>query len=76
MLAVSETLAGMREQYPDVEVDVAIARGQADRLVVDLAKSRRSWSWVATATRCWTTGVGSLATSVVEHAPCAVLVVP
>jgi len=77
MVAVSETLAGMREQFPDVEVGVAIAQGQADRFVVDLATSteivvvgRHGYS----ALDHW--GLGSLATSVVEHAPCAVLVVP
>ena len=77
MVAVSETLAGMREQFPDVEVDVVIARGQADRFVVDLAKSkdivvvgRHGYSVLDH----W--GLGSLATTVVEHALHAVLVVP
>lgn len=77
MVAVSETLAGTREQFPDIEVDVVIARGQADRFVVDLAKSREivvvgrhGYSMMDH----W--GLGSLATSVVEHALCAVLVVP
>jgi nucleotide-binding universal stress UspA family protein len=77
MVAVSETLAGMREQFPDVEVEVVIARGQADRFVVDQATSseivvvgRHGYSVLDH----W--GLGSLATSVVEHAPCAVLVVP
>lgn len=77
MVAVSETLAGMREQFPDVEVEVTIARGQADRFVVDLAESkeivvvgRHGYSVLDH----W--GLGSLATSVVEHAPRPVLVVP
>jgi nucleotide-binding universal stress UspA family protein len=67
----------MREQYPDVGIEVVIARGQADRFVVDLAKSteivvvgRHGYSVLDH----W--GLGSLATTVVEHAQCGVLVVP
>ena len=77
MVTVSETLAGMREQYPDVEVEVDIARGQADRFVVDLARCREI---VVVGRHGYSVldhwGLGSLATSVVEHAQCAVLVVP
>ena len=77
MVAVSETLAGLRERYPDVGVEVVIARGHADGFVVDLAKcseivvvGRHGYSVLDH----W--GLGSMATSVVEHARCAVLVVP
>lgn len=75
--AVAQTLAGMREKFPDVEVDVAVARGKADRFVVDLAKSREI---VVVGRHAYSVldhwGLGSLATSVVEHALCGVLVVP
>jgi nucleotide-binding universal stress UspA family protein len=77
MMAVSETVAGLREQFPDVKVEVTIARGQADRFVVDLAENkeivvvgRHGYSVLDH----W--GLGSLATSVVEHTPRPVLVVP
>lgn len=77
MVAVSETLAGMREQYPDVGIEVVIARGQADRFVVDLAKCREI---VVVGRHGYSVldhwGLGSMATTVVEHSPCAVLVVP
>jgi nucleotide-binding universal stress UspA family protein len=76
-VAVAETLAGMREQFPDVEVDVAIARGQADPFIVDRADSseivvvgRHGYSVLDH----W--GLGSMATAVVENAGCTVLVVP
>ena len=76
-VAVAETLAGMREQYPDVAVDVAIGRGQVDHFIVDrgdsteiLVVGRHGYSVLDH----W--GLGSLATAVVEHAGCTVLVVP
>ncbi|QYJ05267.1 universal stress protein [Nocardioides panacisoli] len=75
--SVSESMAGLREKYPDVEVHVQLARGLVDRIMVEQARGRdllvvgaRSHGAVAEAL------LGSVATTMVEYAPCPVVVVP
>ena len=76
-LAVSESIAGLREKYPDVAVDLRLGRGSPaaylireaqDAGLVVLGSRRRSDAAAFL--------VGSVSRSVVEHAPCSVAVVP
>ena len=74
---VSETLAGLREKYPDVEVEVRLVRGLADQVLVAEAAGRdlvvlgyHRQSAVGEAI------FPSVVTSVLEHVHGAVLVVP
>jgi nucleotide-binding universal stress UspA family protein len=76
-LTVAETLAGMEEKFPDVQVEVVIARGRADSFLVDqgatmdlVVVGRHDRSVLDR----W--GLGSVATSVIEGARSVVLVVP
>jgi nucleotide-binding universal stress UspA family protein len=76
-VAVAETVAGMSEKFPDVVARTLIARGQADRFLVDqgatmdlVVVGRHGRS----ALDHW--GLGSLATTVVEQVASVVLVVP
>jgi nucleotide-binding universal stress UspA family protein len=76
-LAVSESIAGLREKYPDVEVELELGRGSpaaylaraAHRARLLVVGSRQRSSTAAFLT-------GSVSRSVVEHAPCSVAVVP
>jgi nucleotide-binding universal stress UspA family protein len=75
--AIEGMLAGVRGDYPEVEVDVRHTRGRADRCLIDLAHGvellvigRR------TSTVLDQIGFGSMACLVVEHARGSVLVVP
>ena len=76
-LRVAETIAGLREKFPDVPVDVVIAHGHPGRFLVEQAATRELLvvghhghslldSW----------GLGSLATVVIEYAATTVLTVP
>ena len=76
-LAVSESLAGLREKYPDVEVHLEFGRGpagpylvraskDADLLVVGSRQLSRLAALVA----------GTVSRGTVEHAACSVAVVP
>lgn len=76
-VTVAETLAGMQEKFPDVQVEVLIARGRADSFLVDqgatmdlVVVGRHDRSVLDR----W--GLGSVATSVIEGTKSVVLVVP
>lgn len=76
-VAVEGMLAGLRDDFPGVEIDVRHTRGRADRCLIDLAPDvellvigRR------TSTVLDQVGLGSMACIVVEHARGSVLVVP
>lgn len=76
-LLVAEAVAGMGEKYPDVRVRTELARGLADRALLDagarmdmIVVGSRHGGAVAEIT------FGSVAASVVEHATCLVAVVP
>ena len=76
-VALAESMAGLREKYPDVEVHTEFARGQADEALVAL--SREADLLVVGAhhgNRLSAFVFGSVATVVVEHAACPVVVVP
>lgn len=76
-LAVAETLAGLHEKYPDVVTGTVLARGVADRCLVDLA-AHHELVVVGRhgASALDFTGLGSVAAAVVEHARTTVMVVP
>lgn len=76
-LLLSESVAGLREKYPDVSVELQLARGLVDRVLIDQAHGRdllvvgsRTHGALGEAL------LGSVATSMVEYAPCPVAVVP
>lgn len=76
-LLLSETVAGMREKYPDVPVTMRLERGFSDQLLIQASRnmdlvvvgSRRS-SLLSELV------YGSVAPTVVEHSQCIVAVVP
>ncbi|HWJ80710.1 MAG TPA: universal stress protein [Nocardioides sp.] len=76
-LMVSEATAGLREKYPDVEVHVRAAYGLPEN---ELLKLSEGADLLVVGTRGRGTLaellVGSTTTAVVEHAKCAVAVVP
>lgn len=76
-LAVGESLAGLREKYPDVDVTVEIDRGLAEDVLADLS---RDASLVVVGSRAHgpltDLLVGSVARALVEHAHCPVAAVP
>ncbi len=76
-LAVAEGLAGLAERYPDVLVEVRLVHGIADQQLVAAAESHEllvvGHHPIAPLTDLV---YGSLAPAVVEHAHCAVAVVP
>lgn len=74
---VGGAVAGLRDTYPDVEVRTELARGLVDQVLVELAHGRdllvvgsRSHGALAEAF------LGSVATTMLEYAPCPVAVVP
>ncbi|MGY2701942.1 universal stress protein [Nocardioides sp. HB32] len=76
-LRLAQTVAGMAEQYPDVEVETVLARGLVDRVLVRLAEEaelvvvgRRSRGGIAGLVR------GRTASIVVEQSSGTVAVVP
>ncbi len=75
-LALSEAVAGMREKYPDVIVELTLARGPAAGHLVE--ESRRSRLLVVGAHHrsVWDLFLGSVSRAVVEHAACPVMVAP
>jgi nucleotide-binding universal stress UspA family protein len=77
LLILAETLAGMTEKYPDVEVHRTLATGLADLAVLDAAADKEM---VVLGTRHGSAAhemvYGSVACSVLEHASCAVALVP
>lgn len=77
LLAVAESVAGLREKYPDVEVRIALARGPAADVIVHA--SARALI-VVVGTHQWSTArallSGSVSRAVTEHARSTVVVVP
>ncbi len=76
-LAVAESVAGLKEKYVDVEVDVQLGRGPATAY---LTRASEDASLVVVGSRR-RTGVASVVSrsvsrTVVEHAACTVAVVP
>jgi nucleotide-binding universal stress UspA family protein len=76
-LRLAQTVAGMAEQYPDVEVETVLSRGLVDRVLVRLAEEaelvvvgRRSRGGIAGLVR------GRTASIVVEQSSGTVAVVP
>jgi nucleotide-binding universal stress UspA family protein len=76
-VVLAESVAGFRESYPDVEVDLQLARGLVDRVLVDSAASadllvvgRRHKRAVARLLH------SSMAAAVLERAAGTVAVVP
>lgn len=75
---VAESVAGLAEKFPDVDVTVELARGLAEEVLgresaardLVVVGHRRRGGAVTSLLR------GSVATAVVEHARCPVLVVP
>ncbi len=76
-LLLSESVAGLAEKYPDVEVDLRLAHGLIDEVLTGLADERGLVvvgrqphdvpdRWIS----------GPIATAVLERASCTVIVVP
>ncbi len=76
-LLLAESVAGMTEKFPDVPVRTEIARGLADASLVTMSQ-RMDMVVVGSHHGGPFSGLvrGSVAASVVEHATCAVAVVP
>jgi nucleotide-binding universal stress UspA family protein len=76
-IRVSEALAGLREKFPDVPVDVEIFAGHVDHCVADLSRQHRL-TVIGRHARTLLERVGSfsLTTAVLEHASGPVLIVP
>jgi nucleotide-binding universal stress UspA family protein len=76
-LAVGETVAGLREKYPDVPVTLEVCAGFVDDVLVDLSSGK---SLVVIGTRTHGALVdlvlGTAATSLLERGHCPVAVVP
>ncbi len=76
-LLLAESVAGMAEKFPDVRVRTEVARGLADACLVWMAERM---DMVVVGSHHGGPGsellLGSVTTSVVEHATCAVAVVP
>jgi nucleotide-binding universal stress UspA family protein len=75
-LGLAESIAGLREKYVDVAVDLVLERGPAATYLVEA--SRRSRMLVVGAHRrsAWDLLGGSVSRTVIEHAHCPVAVVP
>jgi nucleotide-binding universal stress UspA family protein len=76
-LRVAESVAGMGEKFPDVEMRVEVTRGAIDACLVDLS-ARHELLVIGRPQRplLLRLTVSSLTTPVAEHAHCPVLVVP
>lgn len=76
-IRVAEVLAGLREKFPDVRVEVEIFAGHADQCVADLSREH-DLTVIGRHARTLLERVGSLpmTTAVLEHACGPVLVVP
>jgi len=74
---VAEVLAGLRDKFPDVAVEVQIYAGQVDNCIADLSR-QHELTVVGRHARTLLERVGSssLTTAIVEHACGPVLVVP
>lgn len=76
-LLLAETVSGMAEQYPDVEVATVLARGMVDRTLVRLGEEAELVV-VGTRVRGWVTGLvrGRISSIVTEQSSSIVAVVP
>lgn len=76
-LLVAQSVSGLGEKYPDVPVSTELARGLADQCLLTLGK-RMNMIVVGAhhGGAASEIAFGSVAASVVEHAVCAVAVVP
>ncbi|WP_181410902.1 universal stress protein [Nocardioides humi] len=76
-LVVSETLASLRERYPDIAITVQLDHGLAEQALADLTHDR---ALVVVGSRphgaLLDLVLGSVATALTEHARCPVAVVP
>ncbi|KAA1426560.1 universal stress protein [Nocardioides antri] len=74
---VAEMLSTFRARHPDVPVTVELAHGLADDVLLDLAHGK-DVAVVGSRERSTLTDLllGSVAATLVEHAPCTVVVVP
>lgn len=76
-LRVAESVAGMAEKYPDVDVSIRVTRGAIDACLVDLSTE---FELLVAGRPPRTLGqrllLSGITTSVAEHAHCPVLVVP
>lgn len=76
-LAIAESVAGLREKYPDVDAAFELKQGYAPALLVD---SSRQASLVVVGSRHLSAARvvfgGSVSRPVVEHAHCSVAVIP
>jgi nucleotide-binding universal stress UspA family protein len=76
-LLIGEIVAGLREKYPDVEVTVELARGFVDKVLLEMAHGRDLAVVGARSHGALTEALlGSVATTMVEYAPCPVAIVP
>jgi nucleotide-binding universal stress UspA family protein len=75
-LELAESIAGLREKYVDVEVDLVLERGPAATYLVEASKRSRMLVVGAHRRSAWDLLGGSVSRAVVEHAHCPVAVVP
>lgn len=75
-LELSEAVAGLREKYPDVVVDLTLARGPAAGHLVEESRHNRLLVVGAHHRSVWDLFLGSVSRAVVEHAACPVIVAP
>lgn len=75
-LELSEAVAGLREKFPDVQVELVLARGPAPAHLVEESRRARLLVLGAHHRSVWDLFLGSVNRSVVEHALCPVAVVP
>lgn len=75
-LELAESVAGLREKFPDVQVDLTLARGPAPSHLVEESRRARLLVLGAHHRSVWDLFLGSVNRSVVEHALCPVAVVP
>ena len=75
-LELSEAVAGLREKFPDVQVELTLARGPAPTHLVEESRRARLLVLGAHHRSVWDLFLGSVNRSVVEHALCPVAVVP
>lgn len=75
-LELSEAVAGLREKYPDVVVELTLARGPAAGHLVEESRHSRLLVVGAHHRSVWDLFLGSVSRAVVEHAACPVVVAP
>lgn len=73
---LAESVAGLREKFPDVQVELAIVPGRPQTSLVEASRSARLLVVGAHRRSAWDLLAGSVSRVVVEHAACPVMVVP